>query len=157
MVVNTAGAVRRGFGNIPGDHETGRVVALFLEGDTEISHFLGGVAEHGFVASHLVPAFSAEKLVDRHAQGLTLDVPEGDVDGGECAHDHGTTEIHAAVQIVPVVFDSEGVLADEIVREAPENALHTVEEAPGPGLAGAVNAFVGGDFDEQIFACGDDF
>ena len=157
VVVDAAGAVRRGFGNVPGDHEAGRVVALFLEGDAEIGHFLSCVAEHRFITSHFVPAFSAEKLVDRHAQGLALDVPKGDIDGGECAHDHGTPEIHAAVQIIPVMFDAKGVLADEIVREAPENALHAVKEAPGPGLADAVNALVGGDFDEQVFTCGDDF
>ena len=57
---------------------------------------------------------AAEKVVDGRVEGLALDVPEGDVDGGDGGHGDGAAPpVGSAIEILPDVFGLEGVAADE--------------------------------------------
>src|SRR4029078_4682448 len=69
------------------------------------------------VDAGLVAGLAAKQLVDGHAERLALDVPEGDVDGRDRAHDGRTPEVPGAVHNVPVVLDPRWVLPDEVVAE----------------------------------------
>ena len=58
---------------------------------------------------------AAEQLVDGHAQGLALDVPEGHVDAAQGAgQDRAAAVEGVAVDRLPVVDDLARVLADEV-------------------------------------------
>ena len=50
-------------------------------------------------------------------------------------HDDCAAEGRHAVEVLPVVFDAEGVLADEVVFENLDDALHGRGIAPAGGLA----------------------
>src|SRR5438105_4988352 len=57
---------------------------------------------------------AAEEVVDGGVEGLALDVPEGDVDGGDGGHGDGAASpIGSAVEVLPDVFGLEGVAAYE--------------------------------------------
>ena len=78
---------------------------------------------------------------------FAFDVPQRDVDGGDGAHDGGASEGGHAVEVLPVVFDAQGVLADEVVFEDVDDGLDGGGVAPAGGLAEAGEAGVGGDAD----------
>ena len=81
---------------------------------------------------------------------LAGDVPEGDVDGAESAHDGRAAEVAGAVHVLPVVLDEQGVLADEVAAELVDGGGGGLEEAPRAGLAVADYAGVGVDLREQV-------
>ena len=81
-----------------------------------------GFAEDVIVDAGFVAHFSAEKLVGGHAEVLAGDIPEGDVDGAERAHDGGAAEVAPAVEVLPVVLDAQGILADQIALEGFDGA-----------------------------------
>src|SRR5918912_58473 len=81
------------------------------------------------------PRPPAEELVDGGAEVLAGDVPEGDVDGAEGAHDGGAAEVGGAVEVLPVVLDAERVLADQVAAEFAHDGCGRLEEPPGAGLA----------------------
>ena len=57
---------------------------------------------------------AAEEVVDGGVEGLALDVPEGDVDGGDGGHGDGAAPpVGSAIEVLPDVFGLEGVAADE--------------------------------------------
>ena len=63
---------------------------------------------------HAVPGRTAQQLVHRETGQLALDVPQGDVDGGDGGHGHrATTPVRALVQVLPGVLDAAGVPADQ--------------------------------------------
>ena len=45
------------------------------------------------VSAQVVPALAAQQLVDRHVERLALDVPQGDVQGGDAGKDDGLFEL----------------------------------------------------------------
>ena len=98
----------------------------------------------------LVPGSAAQKLVHRHPQGLALDVPQGDVNGGDGAHDHGAPEVDGAVEILVQVLNSEGVLADEVGGKLADAGGGGVQVAPVARLAQTHDARIGVDMDKQV-------
>ena len=81
---------------------------------------------------------------------LAGDVPQGDVDGAEGAHDRRAAEVAGPVHVLPVVLDQQGVLADEVPAELVDGGGGGLEEAPGTRLAVADDAGVGVDLREQV-------
>ena len=88
--------------------------------------------------------------MDGRIEVLSGNVPERDVDSAESAHDHGTTKMGPAVEILPVVFDLERVLPDEIFGKARHRGRRALLERPGTRLAQAYDAGVGLDLHEQV-------
>ncbi len=88
--------------------------------------------------------------MDRLAERLALDVPERLVDARDRAHVDRTTAIEAAaIHDVPVVFDQEGVLADQIVFQFVDGGLHRQRPPLDHRLAPADNALIRLDLQEQ--------
>ena len=56
---------------------------------------------------------------------LAGDIPEGDVDRAQRAHDGRAAEVGPAVEVLPVVLDPQRVLADQVALEG----LHGLGEA----------------------------
>ena len=107
-------------------------------------------------ALHPLAAGAAQELVDRHAERLAEDVPEGDVDrrdGG--ADDLAALEVGAAVQRLPEVLDPARVLADQEAREVLEHPLHRQLAAGDAALADAADPLVGLDLDDELVADAD--
>ena len=92
---------------------------------------LAGVAEDVVIDARLVPRLAAEQLVRGDSEVLSGDVPHGDVEGAERAHDGRAPEVGVEVHILPVVFDAEGVFADQVSREQLDGGLRRLEVAPG--------------------------
>ena len=67
---------------------------------------LARFSEDVVIDSRLVPRLAAEELVGRHAEVLARDVPHGDVERAQRAHDRGSPEVGVAVHVLPVVLDS---------------------------------------------------
>ena len=151
-VIHAGAALGLAETDVAGDHEAGGVKAHLLDLEAPIGHGLGGELKTGLVGAHLVAALAAQQLINRHAQGLALDIPEGDVDGGQSAHEDGAAKVHAAVEIIPVVLNAEGILADEIALHLFQHAHAAVQIAPGADFAGAVDAGIGVDLDKEILA-----
>ena len=82
------------------------------------------------VDPRLVPHFAAHKLVGGHAQMLARNVPERDVDGTERAHNRRAPEVAPAVEILPVVFNAQRVLPDEVALECLHRAGRGFQKAP---------------------------
>lgn len=95
---------------------------------------------------------AAEQLVDGHAERLALDVPEGDVDGGDGGVDGLALEVAEPVHHVPVVLDIEGPLADQILGEALDGSAGGGDVSPVASLAVADDALVGLDAGEHELA-----
>ena len=81
-----------------------------------------GFAEDVIVDASFVAHFAAEKLVGGHAEVLAGDVPEGDIDGAERAHDGGAAEVAPTVEVLPVVLDAQGILTDQVALEGLDGA-----------------------------------
>ena len=71
------------------------------------------------VDPHPLARRAAEEVVDRDAEPLPLEIPEGDVDPGDRAHDHlpGRPE-RAPYQLAPPVLDPRRVLPDQAARRS---------------------------------------
>src|SRR3989338_4815745 len=68
----------------------------------------------GLVTLHMVPRPTTQQLVHRVFQQLTLDIPEGAVQGTECMNLLTAWGIKSsAVHSLPEVFRAQGVLTDE--------------------------------------------
>ena len=87
--------------------------------------------------------------MDRLAQRLPLDVPERNVDGRDGGVDGEPLEVAVAVQHIPVVLDGAGVFAHQVLGKADDGGARGLDVAPRPGLADAVDPFVGIDADEH--------
>ena len=102
------------------------------------------------VADDFVANATAQQLIDGHAEGLALDVPQGDVDGGDCGAQHALgREEAAAEEELPDVFDTKGVLSDEDLLKVLECADHGLFAAGQAGLSHAVDTLVGVNDDEE--------
>ena len=111
--------------------------AARLRLDAALDQRLDRLGEDVVVDPRLVARLAAEQLVHRHAEVLAGDVPQGDVDGAQRAHDGRATKVRRAVQVLPVVLDAQWVLADQVVRPLGDDLLGGLEVAPGAGLAQA--------------------
>src|SRR5207249_3088168 len=97
---------------------------VLFRSDSEIAFgdvFLDGVEGFGNIGAigvgvdeAALTGLAAEEVVDGDVEGLALDVPEGDVDGGDGGHGDGAAPpVGSAIEILPDVFGLEGVSADE--------------------------------------------
>jgi hypothetical protein len=71
----------------------------------------------------------------RHLKLLALDVPQRDVDGAERAAEGRATEGPHAVEVLPVVLDPHGILADEVTAENLDDLVDRVGVSPAGRLA----------------------
>ena len=95
-------------------------------------------------------ALATEQLINWHAEMFARHVPQGDVDCAQSAHDRRATEVALAIQVLPVMFDPQRVLADEVVREFGNHLLGRFQEAPRPSFAEPDDAGVGVHLHEQV-------
>src|SRR5262249_50711401 len=91
---------------------------------------------------HLVAHTATQQLVDRHAEGLALDVPKCDVDRRNRTHDGRAGEMVCALQGVPMMLDRAWILAPEIFAALQDRGGAGFEMAPGPGLSQTDQTFV---------------
>ena len=87
--------------------------------------------EYMVVDTRFVAHLAAEKLVGRDTEMFAGDVPEGDVDRAERAHDGGAAEVAPAVEVLPVVLDAERVLADQVAFEGVDRGRGGLQKSPG--------------------------
>jgi hypothetical protein len=66
------------------------------------------------VETRFVAHLAAEQFIDRHVEGLALDVPQCDIDRGDSAGYGAAGEVVRPQHHVPVVFDGERVLPDQV-------------------------------------------
>jgi hypothetical protein len=79
-------------------------------GDGVVERLAVGVS----VDHHAFPRRAAQKLIDRHVQGLPGDVPERRIHRPDRGHRHRTTApVRALVEVLPGVLDPARVAADE--------------------------------------------
>src|SRR5690606_10776879 len=122
-----------------------RAIGLHLGDDVG-----GPVAADPAVGLDPVAHQAAEQLVDRHAQGLALNVPQRLVDAGDRAHQDRAAAVEAAaVEHLPQVVDARRVATDQVVAQLAHGRLDGVRAALDHRLAPAADAFVGVDAQEQ--------
>src|SRR5207302_4075976 len=124
--------------------------AARLRGATALHQAVDRLAQHVVVDACLVARFAAEQRVDGHAEVLAGDVPQGDVDSAQRAHDRRAAEVRGSVQVLPVVLDTQRILADQVVREFGNDLLGGLQEPPGAGFAQPDEAGVGVHFNKQV-------
>ena len=77
------------------------------------------------VGTQIVPALAAQQLVNGHVECLALDVPQGDVQGGDACKDNRTTILPpegGLVELVPDDLAVQRVHADNQCRQIPNHA-----------------------------------
>ena len=95
------------------------------------------------IANHAVPHPPAEQVVDRHAQGLALDVPQCYVNrGNRGRHDALGGEEPAPKHQLPQVLGPHRVLALQHLVEMPNGPFHRQFAAGDASLANARDALV---------------
>ena len=83
-----------------------------------LNRVLDGQAVPPSVAPELVSHSAAKKLIHRHAERLSLDVPQRDLDSADSRHLHHTAaHMEVMIQRLPVLLDTVRVLADEYLPE----------------------------------------
>ena len=123
----------------------------FADGKSALlgKHIGAEVAENQLVQANAVATTAAQKLVDRYAESLSLDVPEGNIDGGHGAAGDRAAERPHAVELVPVVFDAASIFTDKILCEAWNDRIHCLWIGPAARLAESGEARLGGNLDEM--------
>ena len=127
--------------------------ALLLGGQAALDEREGISALVVRVADDLVPHRPAQELVDRHAEGLALDVPERDVDGadrravGRVGGEEGAPE-----HVLPQALSRERVLADDDLGEVLQGGVDGRAPEGHADLAEAVYPLVGLHLDDVIAA-----
>ena len=91
----------------------GIVAGLFCFHYILYQFFRGGTADV-IVSTDFVAAFSTQKLIDRNSEVFSGNVPQCNIDGTDRAHDSGTAEMEAAVHILPVMFNLQGILSNQV-------------------------------------------
>ena len=101
------------------------------------------------VAPDLLSHLAAEEFVDGDAEGLAFDVPECDLDAGDCGElDNAASDVEVVVEGLPVLLDAVRVFADEEFAEFVDHCGDG--ERSGGGFAPTGDAFVGFDLDEDV-------
>ena len=89
-------------------------------------HVVHGVPDRQFrrgavpapVGPDAVAHLAAQQFVDRHAQGLALDVPERDLDAADRTHlDDAAAHVEVVVKGLPVPLDLHGVFPGDDLAE----------------------------------------
>jgi hypothetical protein len=102
------------------------------------------------VEPHAVAQRSAEELVDRHAERLGLDVPQGQLDAGHGLVRDAAAVLPDAAQHVPVEpLDGARILTDQEIRQVLDAARDAVRAPVVAALAPAHQAAVGLDAHER--------
>ena len=117
----------------------------------EVSQRIAGFApvEPGRVGLYLVAHRPAEQAVHRHAEMLSLDVPQRDVDAAQALDDHALLPVIAQprVDLAPEIFGAQRIGADQPGRDAVD---HRGGHARGAvAFAPAGEARVGRDLDHH--------
>ena len=113
----------------------------------------GGVAADVPVDAHLGAGQAAEQLVDRHAVGLALDVPQRHVDGADGRPGGRTAAVEPAAEArLPQVLDPLRVFADQVRDQVLQHPLRRVRDEVVGGVAVADDAGVGLDLEEDVAA-----
>ena len=108
------------------------------------------------VDADLLPVRSAEEPVNRHAEALTEDVPEGEFDSGH----RGAFDDAAAPELLPghhlrEIFDPGRILADQQLFEVAEQTDDGLRITAERRLAESGDPFVGVDPDEDVVLVGE--
>lgn len=112
----------------------------------------GGRGKRG----HPVALLPAKKIVNGNAQGLPLDVVQGDVDRGHGRHKHAAAfEILAAVEPLPDEADPHGIETDKDRLEMLERPHHGAFPERQPAFAPAEDARIGFDLEKQLVPTAD--
>ena len=91
------------------------------------------IGELAGVGAQVIPALAAQQLVDRHVERLALDVPQGDVQGGDAGKDDGPAILSpegGLVELIPDDLVVQRVHADDQLGQIPDHA-----EGSGSGNA----------------------
>jgi hypothetical protein len=120
-------------------------------------HFFSVAAARVAVDEDLVAGLTAQQAIGRHIERLAGQVPQRDVNAGQCRLEHRAAAPECAAEdILPDVLDAGGVLADEQGRQVVESVGDGHVAARERGFAEAVEAVFGGDFDVGELAHGED-
>ena len=102
------------------------------------------------VEPHAVAGLAAQELPDRLAEGLSEDVPHGDLDRGEGRHEHRAAAVAGADEhAAPVALDLGRVLADEVPLVGLDGGLDHFALVGQGALAQAGDPLVGVELDED--------
>ena len=139
----------------PGLSADGPVAHVEIPAD-RIDRLLDVVPVGVAVDQHPVAALPAEQIVERHARGLGLDVPQGHIDRSDRPHrDRTAPPIGAAIEKLPDILDPERIAADQrrhdmILEIGDHGLLATVKRR----IADAMDASVGFDLERHEVAPG---
>src|SRR5690606_18339585 len=98
-----------------------------------------------------VALLAAEKVVDRHAERLALDVVKRDVERRDRRLQHAAAfEVLAAIELLPDSASLERIAPDEQRRIVLERPHHRLLAAGKPALAPAEDPLIGLDLDQQL-------
>ena len=100
------------------------------------------------VAAHLLSRFTAKQLVHRYAEGLTLDIPAGDVNSRNRTHDNRTAEVNRAVQVLTDVFCIERIFPDQVRCKLPDRIRGRTQKSPVSCLTQTGDACIGIDLNK---------
>ena len=109
-----------------------------------------GIASGMLVHADAVAGGAAEEFVDRNAQGLAGQVPQGLLDAAQGAGEDRAAAVEGVpVHGLPVMHDPGRVLADQVGFELGDGLGAGQGAALGDGLAQPDQAFIGVDLEEQ--------
>ena len=112
---------------------------------------LDGAATAMGVADHLITAQTTQQFIDRHAERLAVDIPQGDIDRADRRRQRmGAGEKAAAEHDLPQMLFPGRVLADEPRLERVDRLQHGQLAPRESTFTNTVDAFVCFNFDDQI-------
>src|SRR5262249_25349133 len=80
---------------------------------------------------------------------LTGQIPQGDIDSTELSHHDRATEVRPPIHILPVMLDTERILANEIFRKFIDCRRRGFGKSPGAGLTQPFQTIVSSNFNKQ--------
>ena len=149
---DAVGLVQAGDRGLDADGLVAEVQVVLEVGAEVLQRGSAGVAvDHDALAGR-----TAEELVDRHAGGLALDVPQRDVDGGDRRHGHrSAAPVGALVEVLPGVLDPARVAADQQRAEVlGQVGRHGQLAAVEGGVADAGDAVLGFNNERDVVPSG---
>ena len=114
--------------------------AFFDSGLCGIKHRLWRIPAAEEMQADFIAAVSAEQLPNRHAEMFALDIPQRDVHCTDSTAQRSATERPHAVEILPVVFNPQRVLAEEIFLKGIDDFFNRFGVAPARSLAYTADA-----------------
>ena len=98
------------------------------------------------VDPNFVPALAAQQLINRNAEEFARNVIQGNVNGGQRAHDGSPTEMGETIEVLPVVLNVQRILVQQIVLHGVNCLGGGFQEAPGAAFSQAGNSGIGFNF-----------